>query len=68
MELIERIRERPNDAPLPTEYMLDEAADELWRLWDFIVYVAQVEDRVGRVASLVLKGKTTKEAIQALQD
>lgn len=25
-ELIERLRERPNDAPLSTEYMLDEAA------------------------------------------
>lgn len=28
-ELVERLRNRPNDAPLPTEYMLDEAADLL---------------------------------------
>jgi hypothetical protein len=32
-DLLERIRSRPNDAPLPTEYLLDEAADEIERLW-----------------------------------
>jgi hypothetical protein len=30
--LVERIRNRPNDAPLPTEYLLDEAADTIQRL------------------------------------
>lgn len=28
-DLIGRIRRRPNDAPLPAEYLLDEAADAL---------------------------------------
>lgn len=31
-DLVTRIRERPNDAPLPTEYLLDDAADEIERL------------------------------------
>lgn len=31
-DLVQRIRDRPNDAPLPTERLLDEAADEIERL------------------------------------
>ena len=31
-DLVERIRARPNDAPMPTEHLLDEAADEIERL------------------------------------
>jgi hypothetical protein len=31
-DIVERIRNRLNDAPLPTEYLLDEAADEIERL------------------------------------
>lgn len=27
MTLVERIRSRPNDAPIPTEHLLDEAAN-----------------------------------------
>ncbi len=33
-ELLERIRSRPNDAPLPTEYMLDECASILQAVFD----------------------------------
>lgn len=29
MTLSERIRARPNDAPLPTEFLLDDAADAI---------------------------------------
>jgi hypothetical protein len=28
-DLVDRIRARPNDAPLPTEYLLDDAADTI---------------------------------------
>jgi hypothetical protein len=31
-DLVARIRARPNDAPMPTEHLLDEAADEIERL------------------------------------
>lgn len=31
-DLVTRIRSRPNDAPMPTERLLDEAADEIERL------------------------------------
>ena len=31
-DLVQRIRDRPNDAPLPTERLLDEAADEIEQL------------------------------------
>lgn len=31
-ELVERINARPNDAPLPAEYLLDEAADAITKL------------------------------------
>ena len=31
-DIVARIRARPNDAPLPTEYLLDDAADEIERL------------------------------------
>ncbi len=29
MDLVERIRNRPHDAPMPTEYLLDDAADHI---------------------------------------
>lgn len=32
MDLVERIRSRIHDAPLPTEYLLDEAADVIEHL------------------------------------
>jgi RecB family exonuclease len=32
LDLVERIRNRPNDAPTPTERLLDEAADALERM------------------------------------
>ncbi len=35
-ELLARIRSRPNDAPLPTEGLLDEAAAEIERLRDML--------------------------------
>ncbi len=33
-DLVRRIRSRPNDAPIPTERLLDEAADEIAGLWE----------------------------------
>lgn len=31
-DIVERIRDRPNDAPMPTEHLLDEAADTIEEL------------------------------------
>ena len=37
MDIVQRIRSRPNDAPIPTEYLLEETADEIERLRSVIV-------------------------------
>lgn len=44
--LAERIRARPHDAPMPTEYLLDDAADELDRLTTLEAAVRKVIDLV----------------------
>lgn len=44
--LAERIRARPHDAPMPTEYLLDDAADELDRLATLEAAVRKVIDLV----------------------
>jgi hypothetical protein len=31
-DIVKRIRSRPNDAPMPTEHLLDEAADRIKKL------------------------------------
>ena len=35
-DIVERLRNRINDAPMPTERLLDEAADEIERLYGLI--------------------------------
>lgn len=46
-DLVQRIRDRPNDAPMPTERLLDEAADEIERLEAALIMV--LEPRAGDV-------------------
>ena len=47
-DLIERISSRPNDAPLPTEYLLDDAADEIERLGNSVRYYGRRAEHAER--------------------
>jgi len=42
-DIVERIRNRPNDAPMETERLLDEAADEIERLRWLLAQLGKVE-------------------------
>ena len=41
-DIVERIQSRIHDAPLPTEYLLDEAADEIEWLKNLLVQIRHV--------------------------
>ena len=41
-DIVRRIRDRPNDAPMPTERLLDDAVIEIERLRSIIAQIADV--------------------------
>lgn len=43
-DIVERIRERPHDAPMPTERLLDEAAAEIARLRAALAEIVDAPD------------------------
>ncbi len=55
VDLVARIRARPNDAPLPTEFLLAEAADEIERLREAL-----------RLADLTISRLNSGAELQAL--
>lgn len=48
-DIVQRIRTRPHDAPMPTEHLLDDAADELEKMRE---RVAQMQYEAGMYHSL----------------
>jgi hypothetical protein len=42
-DIVDRLRNRVHDAPLPTERLLDEAADEIERLRETLKEIAEVD-------------------------
>ena len=68
-DIVERIRNRSNDAPMPTERLLDEVADEIGRLRNIIrscVYGAEPVDIGGEVIGLHMPNKHCRKPPEGL--
>ena len=58
-DLVQRIRDRPNDAPMPTEHLLEDAAEGLERL---------IAENESLRSQLQIANASISEAVHSLVD
>ena len=67
-ELVERINGRPNDAPVPSEYLLDEASDAIIKLEaEKAELVECVKLLMGRCGPLASDGRQARQLLAKLE-